>query len=143
MLDNRSPHYVGDLSLGCSRALLERVKAADLLLVVGDRLGDVTTNHFSLLDAPTPKQVLIHVFPGADELGRVYSPNLSIQSGSANFVEALAARPALDSKPWAAWRKASRVALEAYQAQGAGVRAHRGQRLVGRRVEVPLTSASE
>jgi acetolactate synthase-1/2/3 large subunit len=116
VLDNRSPHYVGDLSLGCSRALLERVKAADLLLVIGDRLGDVTTNHFSLLDAPTPKQVLVHVFPGAEELGRIYIPTLSIQSKSVNFVDALATLPPLDSKPWAAWREESRRALEAYQA---------------------------
>ena len=79
-MDNRSPQYVGDLSLGCSRALMERVKAADLLLVIGDRLGDVTTNHFSLLEVPTPKQVLVHVFPGAEELGRIYIPTLAIQS---------------------------------------------------------------
>jgi acetolactate synthase-1/2/3 large subunit len=122
VLDNRSPQYVGDLSLACSRALLDRVKTADLLLVIGDRLGDVTTNHFSLLEAATPRQVLIHVFPGAEELGRVYIPTLSIQSKSANFVDALATLPALNSKPWAAWREESRRALETYQAPRADSR---------------------
>ena len=116
VLDNRSPHYVGDLSLGCSRALMERVKAADLLLVIGDRLGDVTTNHFTLLDVPTPKQVLIHVFPGAEDLGRTYNPALAIQSKSSNFVGALAKLPPLDAKRWASWREESRQALVAYQA---------------------------
>jgi acetolactate synthase I/II/III large subunit len=119
VLDNRSPQYVGDLSLGCSRALMERVKAADLLLVIGDRLGDVTTNHFSLLEVPTPKQVLVHVFPGAEELGRIYIPTLAIQSKSSSFVDALATLPTLDSKPWSAWREESRHALVAYQARRA------------------------
>jgi acetolactate synthase I/II/III large subunit len=108
VLDNRSPQYVGDLSLGCSRALMERVKAADLLLVIGDRLGDVTTNHFSLLEVPTPKQVLAHVFPGAEELGRIYIPTLAIQSKSSTFVNVLATLPTLDPKPWAAWRTKGR-----------------------------------
>ncbi len=119
VLDNRSPQYVGDLSLGCSRALMERVKAADLLLVIGDRLGDVTTNHFSLLEVPTPKQVLVHVFPGAEELGRIYIPTLAIQSKSSSFVDALATLPTLDSKPWSAWREELRHALVAYQARRA------------------------
>jgi acetolactate synthase I/II/III large subunit len=119
VLDNRSPQYVGDLSLGCSRALMERVKAADLLLVIGDRLGDVTTNHFSLLEVPTPKQVLAHVFPGAEELGRIYIPTLAIQSKSSTFVNVLATLPTLDPKPWAAWREESRHALVAYQARRA------------------------
>ena len=115
VLDNRSPHYVGDLSLGCSKALMERVKTADLLMVIGDRLGDVTTNHFSLLDVPTPKQVLIHVFPGAEELGRTYNPMLAIQSRSSSFVAALAKLPPLDANPWATWREELRHALVNYQ----------------------------
>jgi acetolactate synthase-1/2/3 large subunit len=121
VLDNRSLQYAGDLSLGCSRALLERVKTADLLLVIGDRLGDVTTNHFSLLESPTPSQVLVHVFPGAEDLGRVFIPTLSIQSKSCNFVDALAKLSPLNSTPWAVWREESRRALEAYQARRADV----------------------
>jgi acetolactate synthase I/II/III large subunit len=115
VLDNRSPHYVGDLSLGCSKALMERVKAADLLLVIGDRLGDVTTNHFSLLDVPTPKQILIHVFPGAEELGGTYNPTLAIASKSSSFLAALAKLRPLDANPWATWREESRQALVNYQ----------------------------
>jgi acetolactate synthase-1/2/3 large subunit len=121
VLDNRSPQYVGDLSLGCSRPLLERVKAADLLLVIGDRLGDVTTNHFALLEVPTPKQVLIHVFPGSEELGRIYNPSLAIQSKSSSFVEALAKMPPLDPTPWAEWREQSRQALVTYQTRRADI----------------------
>jgi acetolactate synthase-1/2/3 large subunit len=115
VLDNRCEQYVGDISLGCSRALMAQVKTSDLLLVVGDRLGDVTTNHCSLFDIPTPSQVLIHVFPGPEELGRVYVPTLGIPAHSARFAEALASIETLDSSRWKAWRVDLRQAFLEYQ----------------------------
>jgi acetolactate synthase-1/2/3 large subunit len=115
ILDNRSDQYIGDLSLGGSPALRERVKNADLLLVIGDRLGDVTTKSYTLLDVPAPKQTLIHVFPGAEELGRVYTPTLAVQSKSSHFVEALAELEALDSSAWRPWREECRAAYVNYQ----------------------------
>lgn len=121
IVDNTCDQYIGDLSLGCSRALLERVKRADLLLVIGDRLGDVTTNHYSLFDVPTPKEVLIHVFPGPEELGRVYVPTLGIPAKSAHFVEALAKLKPFGVVPWAAWRRESRDAFVTYQTLPANV----------------------
>lgn len=115
ILDNGSDQYIGDLSLGGSPALRERVKNADLLLVIGDRLGDVTTKSYTLLDVPVPKQTLIHVFPGAEELGRVYTPNLAIQSKSSHFAEALADIELLDSSAWRQWREECRAAYVGYQ----------------------------
>ncbi|MES2028207.1 MAG: thiamine pyrophosphate-binding protein [Pseudomonadota bacterium] len=115
VLDNRSDQYIGDISLGCSRPLMARVKTADLLLVIGDRLGDVTTNHYSLFEVPTPKQVLIHVFPGPEEIGRVYVPTLGIPANSSRFAEALARLPSLESSAWAGWRAEARQAYEDYQ----------------------------
>lgn len=115
ILDNRSDQYIGDLSLGGSAALRERVKNADLLLVIGDRLGDVTTKSYTLLDAPVPKQTLIHVFPGAEELGRVYTPTLAIQSKSSHFADALADIEPLDSSAWRQWREECRAAFVNYQ----------------------------
>ncbi|MDB5619306.1 thiamine pyrophosphate-binding protein [Tardiphaga sp.] len=115
VLDNCCEQYIGDISLGCSRPLMEHVKASDLLLVVGDRLGDVTTNHYSLFDVPTPNQVLIHVFPGPDELGRVYVPTLGIPARSSRFAEALAELNTLESSGWAAWRAKMRKAYVDYQ----------------------------
>ncbi len=89
LFDNRSASYVGDVGIGINPRLAERVKEADVLLVIGARLGEMTTSAYSLLDAPIPKQTLIHVHGGAEELGRVYRPALAINSGMADFVEAL------------------------------------------------------
>ena len=89
LFDNRSPNYAGDVGIGINPRLAQRVKEADVLLVIGARLGEMTTSAYSLVEAPVPKQALIHVHAGAEELGRVYRPELPINSGYPQFVEAL------------------------------------------------------
>ena len=90
LLDNRSPSYAGDVGIGINPKLAQRVKEADVLLVIGARLGEMTTSAYTLVEAPLPRQTLIHVHAGAEELGRVYRPALPINSGYPQFVDALA-----------------------------------------------------
>jgi acetolactate synthase-1/2/3 large subunit len=90
-VDNEHPNYAGDLGIGVNPALHRLVNEADCLLVIGARLGEMTTAGFSLIDIPCPRQRLIHVHPGADELGHVYQAELAINAGSQQFVAALAA----------------------------------------------------
>jgi len=89
LFDNRSPSYAGDVGIGINPKLAQRVKEADVLLVIGARLGEMTTSAYTLVEAPVPRQTLIHVHGGAEELGRVYRPALAINSGMAQFVEAV------------------------------------------------------
>ena len=89
LFDNRSPNYAGDVGIGINPQLAQRVKEADVLLVIGARLGEMTTSGYTLLQAPVPQQTLIHVHAGAEELGRVYRPALAINSGYAQFVQAI------------------------------------------------------
>ena len=85
LFDNCHEQYAGDLGLAASAELVQAVKNADLLLVVGSRLGEVSSSGYSLLDIPTPRQRLIHVHAGLEELARVYQPSLAIASGMAAF----------------------------------------------------------
>jgi acetolactate synthase-1/2/3 large subunit len=101
LFDNRSSNYAGDVGIGINPQLAERIKNADLLLVIGARLGEMTTGAYTLVEAPVPKQTLIHVHAGADELGRVYRPALAINAGNAQFVQALE-RLAFDQPAWRA-----------------------------------------
>ena len=89
LFDSRSPSYAGDVGIGINPKLAQRVKEADVVLVIGARLGEMTTGAYTLLEAPVPTQTLIHVHAGAEELGRVYRPALAINSGYPQFVEAL------------------------------------------------------
>jgi acetolactate synthase-1/2/3 large subunit len=89
LFDNRSPNYAGDVGIGINPKLAQRVKEADVLLVIGARLGEMTTSAYTLVDVPVPQQTLVHVHAGAEELGRVYRPALAINSGMAQFVASL------------------------------------------------------
>ncbi|HSA69511.1 MAG TPA: thiamine pyrophosphate-binding protein [Burkholderiales bacterium] len=89
LFDNRSPNYAGDVGIGINPKLARRVKEADVLLVIGARLGEMTTSAYTLVDVPVPQQTLVHVHAGAEELGRVYRPALAINSGMAQFVASL------------------------------------------------------
>ncbi|HWA38787.1 MAG TPA: thiamine pyrophosphate-binding protein [Burkholderiales bacterium] len=91
LFDNRSAVYAGDVGIGLNPKLAQRVKDADVLLVIGARLGEMTTSAYTLLDSPQPRQALVHVHAGAEELGRVYRPALAINSGYPQFVDALPA----------------------------------------------------
>jgi acetolactate synthase-1/2/3 large subunit len=89
LFDNRSAAYAGDVGIGINPKLAQRVRQADVLLVIGARLGEMTTGGYTLVEAPVPQQALIHVHAGAEELGRVYRPELAINSGYPQFVAAL------------------------------------------------------
>ena len=106
--DNRLDRYAGHAGVATDPALNERIAAADLLLVAGARLGEATTGGYTIVRPPVPAQTLIHVHPGAEELGRVFQPTLGINAGMKHFAAEAAALDAPDSVPWGAWRQAAR-----------------------------------
>ena len=75
------------------RSWPQRIREADLLLVVGARLGEMTTGGYTLLEVPRPRQTLVHVHAGAEELGRVYQADLPINAGMPEFAAAAALQP--------------------------------------------------
>ena len=100
LYDNRDERYVGDVGIGINPVLAERVRQADLLLVVGARLGEMTTSGYTLLEAPVPRQKLVHVHASAEEIGRVYQPELGIVSGMPAFAHAVAALTPSEAPRW-------------------------------------------
>jgi acetolactate synthase I/II/III large subunit len=116
VIDNALPQYIGALGVGGDPWLRERVKQADLLLVIGDRLSELPSDDYSLLAIPSPTQTLIHVYPDPDELGRVYQPALPIVSGMPECATLLRALAPVDANAWRGWRADARAAYEAYLA---------------------------
>jgi acetolactate synthase-1/2/3 large subunit len=113
IVDNRLPVFVGDLGTGAAPTLVARVKAADLVLAVGARIGEITSQSYTLLGIPDPGKSLIHVHAAAEELGRVFRPTLAIQSGMPEFAAAAAALEPIPAPRWQAWREAARAEYEA------------------------------
>jgi len=117
LFDNRHPLYCGDVGIGINPKLAQRIREADLLLVLGARLGEMTTSGYTLLEVPRPKQKLVHVHAGADELGRVYAGDLLINAAMPPMAAALAALSPVDASAWRTSAAEARAEYEAHQAR--------------------------
>ena len=113
LFDPLHPLYAGDLGLGPNPKLVARAKAADLLVLVGGRLGEIPSQGYSLLSSPSPQTKLVHIHPGAEEIGRVYRPHLAIHASPNRFVAALK-RLAIPANP--KWRESAVAAHEDFLA---------------------------
>ncbi|MDR3375147.1 MAG: thiamine pyrophosphate-binding protein [Ancalomicrobiaceae bacterium] len=115
LFDHLDPHYAGDVGLGLNPALRRRIEEADLLLLVGGRMSEVASQGYTLLDIPDPRQSLVHVYPGAEELGRVYRPALAIHASPAAFAAAAESlQPPHSTIPWAYWTRAAHADYRAW-----------------------------
>jgi acetolactate synthase-1/2/3 large subunit len=83
------PSYAGDLGFGQNPKLSARVKDADLLILLGARMAEVPSSSYTLIDIPQPKQTLVHIFPDAGEIGKVYQPDLGIVCAPDAFAQSL------------------------------------------------------
>ncbi|MDO8298102.1 thiamine pyrophosphate-binding protein [Lacisediminimonas sp.] len=108
LYDNCDPHYAGEAGLGMDPRVAERIKAADLIIAVGPRIGETSTHGYTLLEVPKPQQRLVHVHLDPDELGHVYHADLPIHAGMEEFARVVAALPKPASTPWHDWTKSAR-----------------------------------
>lgn len=105
--DNRHPLYAGDVGIGINPKLAARIRGADLVIALGVRLGEMTTGGYTLLEAPRPKQKLVHLHAGAEELGRVYAADLMLQASVNHAAKALESLTAPPQLPWSAWSESA------------------------------------
>lgn len=112
LFPNDHRNYIGNIGYGGDPMPNQYLHDADLVLVIGSRLGGGTTLGFSLI-APTPSCTLVHVHSGAEELGRLYQGDLLIEADSNAFAQAISAIPPAKPAPWAGVRKKARADFEA------------------------------
>ena len=106
-LDNTSPSYAGVLTIGHDASLARRLREADLLLVVGSRLGDIPTRGYTTLQPPRTPQTLVHVHPDPGELGRVFEADVAIVADAAAFLAAVRRLEPADASHRAAWTESA------------------------------------
>ncbi len=107
--DNRLETYAGHAGVGMDPTLASAISDADLLIVVGSRLGEMTTNGYSLINIPNPKQQLVHVHPSGDELGSVYRADVPVVASAETFSRALEQIQSPATVPWSGWREERRA----------------------------------
>ncbi|WP_239987536.1 thiamine pyrophosphate-binding protein [Sphingosinithalassobacter portus] len=106
------PVYAGNLGYGPNPALVARVRDADLILALGARLGEATTDGYTLITPDHPGQTLVHVHPDPNELNRVYRTDVAICAEPVNFARGMTL-PVSEASPagagaeaheeWLAW----------------------------------------
>lgn len=110
LFDHGHPCYAGDLGLGVNPKLVERLRASDLIVLLGGRLSEVPSQSYKLLGIPVPQQALVHIHADADELGRLYRPALATHATPQAMASALAALSApADALPWTTHTQAARA----------------------------------
>lgn len=115
--DGTLANFVGDLGVGSDPALVARAREADLILAIGTRLGEATSQGYTLFDHARPPPI-VQVHPDAAEIGRVFRPTLGITSDLNAFALALGAVPRRrrGPAPWAGWTAGLRALRTAGQA---------------------------
>jgi acetolactate synthase I/II/III large subunit len=105
LFDNMHSNYAGEFGTSASPALTQRMRDADLLIVVGSRLGEMTSGGYSLVNIPVPKQKLVHVYLDSSELGRVYEPDLAIVASMESFAAAARDMEVVAYGKWVEWMR--------------------------------------
>ena len=103
LLDNEDHHYVGMLGLAANPALIQRIHDADVVVAIGSRLSEVTSNGYTLFQHDSTSQKLIHLYPQPHVLADVYKPALSIHAPLGYLAKALAVLPEPKSIAWTDW----------------------------------------
>ena len=118
LMDNDHSHYAGEAGIGANPALVAALRDSDLILAIGPRLGEMTTQSYDLFETPDGiADRLIHIHPGGEELGRVYRPRLAVMASAGAAMSAIAAaaspKRASERRPWVADRRADYEAWSA------------------------------
>lgn len=109
-VSNHHPNYAGHLTIGAEPKLVDRMRNADLLIVMGARLGEMTTAGYTIIDPSKRGATLVHIYPDPEELGRVYQANLAINAGAPATASGLAQlQPKANTAKRAAWVADSRA----------------------------------
>ncbi|EAQ08090.1 thiamine pyrophosphate-binding protein [Yoonia vestfoldensis] len=111
-IDNNHGCYAGDLNVGINPRLAARVREADLLLLIGTRFGDIETQGYTLVDPAAPQKTIIHIHADADEIGRVYAPDIGVVTTAPAALRALAAASPVGD--WSSWTAAARADYDAW-----------------------------
>jgi acetolactate synthase-1/2/3 large subunit len=105
IVDNLSPIFAGDFGTSTAPTLYAHQRDADLLVVIGARLGEITTKTYTSIASPNPQTRLVHIYPDADEIGRVYSPDLGVAAAPASVAAALGGVDLGRGDAWQVWCK--------------------------------------
>src|SRR5262245_36726623 len=97
------PNYAGHLGFKIPKPAVERYLEADLILAVGTRLGEASTQGYTLPASPVPRQTLVHIHDDPSQIGVNYTAAKALVADPVAVLEALAKQPAKPPAKRAQW----------------------------------------
>ena len=94
LFDATHPNYGGYMGIRVPPALIGEMKKADLMVALGERMTDSVSQSYTFPAAPQPQLPFVHVWPDADEVGRVWRPDLGMPCSPHEVIKALLKRGA-------------------------------------------------
>ena len=122
IIDQRHPCYAGELGIACNPKIIPWLQESDLVIALGLRLGEMNTIGsgfmvgFTLFDVPAPRQTLVQIHGGIEELQRVYQADLAILASPGPMAAALNGMKAIAGVPWKQWTGNARAEYETFTA---------------------------
>jgi len=104
LFSNQHPLFVGELGLANSQAQIDAFRESDLLLALGTRFGDVTSQGYRFPDLPCPAQTFVHAYPDDHMVGLHFAADFGLVCDPVELARALT--PAAQAKaatPVSAW----------------------------------------
>jgi acetolactate synthase-1/2/3 large subunit len=92
LFDARHPNFGGYMGIRVPPDLINEMKKADLMVALGERMTDTVSQSYSFPTAPQPQLPFVHVWPDANEVGRVWRPDLGIPASPHEVIKALLRR---------------------------------------------------
>ncbi len=106
--DQRDQQFVGHVGWAMHDQLRQQLNESDLVIAVGTRMGEATSEGYSWINSPQPKQALVHIYPDPEELGRVYRPDLAITATVNGFAAMLETLTPDNPPSWSELRQQAR-----------------------------------
>ena len=86
---NSHPLFVGDLGLANPAQQLERFHTSDVILALGTRLDDVTSQNYTFPTLPQPAQPLVHCYPDPRVVGLHFATDVGLACDPVGLVRDL------------------------------------------------------
>ena len=89
LIDNYSICYAGEAGVAMRPSVRALLDGADVILAIGVRFGEMSTDAYTLFQCPSPQQKIIHVHASDGELGKIYQVERAIHAGPNHFTAAM------------------------------------------------------
>lgn len=92
LFDSKHPNYGGYMGIRVPPKHINQMKRADLMIALGERMTDTVSQSYSFPKAPVPQLPFVHVWPDANEIGRVWHVDLGLACAPSEVIRALLSR---------------------------------------------------